>query len=256
MFAGCAFLFAALLASNVCAARQSPAEMKAVAPATFTSPELDALTAKLAKEIAKRRIKSVVIVGFSGPENKVTELSAGFRGAFSDSLGRQVPRLRLIDAAAIRAFLTQNRISEDMLYSDSLGDWIATHMQTDGFITVKITSIGNENAGLTTDVGDWDSKDSIRRMWVKAEIPLTDAQIQAASRVLPPFVKERDEIPAREGYTWARCISCPKPPYTAEAKKLKIQGVVEIVSYSPERRNRGRHIYKQRTGIRPGCESS
>src|SRR5579862_3041815 len=94
-------------------------------PVSFASAELDALAANMAKELVKKKAGVVVVVGGGGPTNKVTELGAGLRDAFNESLTRQTQGARVLDGAAVRDMLRKSRVSEGMLYTDVIAAWIA-----------------------------------------------------------------------------------------------------------------------------------
>ena len=88
---------------------------------SFASPELDALAANMAKEIVKKKAR-VVVVGGGGPQNKVTELGAGLRDAFNESLARQTQGARVLDGAGVRDDAAQEpRFRGDALYRCDCG---------------------------------------------------------------------------------------------------------------------------------------
>src|ERR1700722_2498722 len=92
-----------LLLVSVCGASQAPAEKSAA---------VDTLVKKLVGPVSKSKMKTIVVVGFSGPGKTVTDLGTILRDSVSDALARQVPEVKVIDRATIGAMLKQNRVSE------------------------------------------------------------------------------------------------------------------------------------------------
>ncbi len=60
-----------------------------VAPPMPTAPAMDFIAGKLAAEIAARSMTSIVVVGLSGPDRRITELGIRLRGPLSDSQAKQ-----------------------------------------------------------------------------------------------------------------------------------------------------------------------
>jgi TonB family protein len=229
MRASLGFALAALflMASASRAQQQLPAAD--AAPAAISSPEIDALAAKLAARIAKNKMKSVIVVGVPGPERSVTELGVSVRNALSDSLARQAHGIKVIDSEAIREFLRQSRIAEDMMYSDALREWITEHLNADGFVSAHLRTPVDGHAHLSADLSVLQKGTYVRDPRVDADLVLTDSQTQSAGRDFQPGLK----IPAAkwetEGVAKPVCIFCRNPEYSAEARKLKIEGAVTLL---------------------------
>jgi TonB family protein len=232
----------------VCNAQQSggvatPAQQASMAASAVSSPEIDALAGKLATQIIKNKLKSVVVVGVIGPSKHVTELGKELREILSDSLARQGGKFTVIDGEAIRAILHKNRIAEDMLYSDALGDWIALHMQADGIVTGHIDGVRDGSAVLTTELLRMSKYETNPRAELHSTILLTQSQIHAADRKYVPSAEEAtakyDNERARmeESTTknsngqakMAACLSCPKPEYSSQARARGVRGTVYLL---------------------------
>jgi len=226
-----------LLAGAVCGARQVPAvpveQASAAADSTSavqTSAALERLASKLAGPISKSKMKSIVVVGFSGPGKKVTELGTILRDAVSDSLARQASAVKVLDRAAIGAMLKQNRVSEAMMFNASMGDWIATHIHADGYVTAHFEIPASGASPVTMEIFKC-SAESCSRMGIPivTEIALTTQQFLASGRDFKVTLGTRAVEPGENGVTSPRCVSCADAEYPEEARKLKIIGTVEMI---------------------------
>jgi TonB family protein len=207
------------------------------------SAEMDALAGKLAAQIAKNKMKSVVVVGVIGPSGHVTELGKVFRGLLSESLARQAGKFTIIDGETIRAVLHQNRIAEDMLYSDALGDWIALHAQADGIVTGHISRIRDGSAIFSVELLRAGKYETTLRADLNGTLPLTQSQIQAADR---RYVPSAEEVTAKYNSDrasmeasaakhtigqakMAACLICTKPEYSSQARANGVRGTVHLL---------------------------
>jgi TonB family protein len=244
----CAIAFL-LVGGSIAAAQQTTASAVLAQQASsviepVNSPELDALAGKLAAQIAKNKIKSVVVVGVIGPSGHVTELGKVFRELLSDSLARQAVKFTIIDGETIRTVLHQNRIAEDMLYSDALGDWIALHTQADGVVTGHIGKIRDGSAIFSAELLRVGKYETTRRAELNGTLLLTQSQIQAADRRYVPSAEEvtakynserasMEAAAARHSNGQAKmaaCLVCAKPEYSSQARANGIRGTVHLLA--------------------------
>lgn len=209
-----------LLVTSICGAAQAPAERSAA---------VDTLVRKLVGPVSKSKVKSIVVVGFSGPGKTVTDLGAILRDEVSDGLARQVPEVKVIDRAAIGAMLKQNRVSEGMVFNASMGDWIATHMHADGYVTghFEVPESGPSPASMEIFKC---GAESCSRMGIPivTEITLSTKEFLAVGRDFKQTLGAAAE-PGQNGVTRPKCISCPDPEYTEDARKSKISGTLMMV---------------------------
>ena len=209
-----------LLAGSAYGAAQAPAERSAA---------VDTLVKKLVGPVSKSKMKSIVVVGFSGPGKTVTDLGTILRDAVSDALARQVPEVKVIDRAAIGAMLKQNRVSEGMVFNASMGDWIATHMHADGYVTGHFEVPESGPSPASMEIFKCGAQ-SCSRMGIPivTEITLSTKEFLAVGRDFKQTLRPAAE-PGQNGVTRPKCVSCPNPAYTEEARKLKISGTLLMV---------------------------
>jgi TonB family protein len=216
------FTFSCLLfASAACGAKQAPAD---------TSAAVRVLTAKLVGPISKSKMKTIVVVGFSGPGKRVTELGTMLRDEVSDSLAKEVPGVKVIGRAEIGAMLKQNRISEAMAFNASLGEWIATHLHADGYVSAHFEIPVSGASPAKIEIFKCGAQScSPMGIPIVTEITLTTKEFLAGGRdfkyILPAIAVDAGQ----NGVTNPRCISCVDPRYPDEAHRQDIRGTVEMI---------------------------
>jgi TonB family protein len=182
---------------------------------------LDDLAIKLAPEIKKYRVKTLFVVGSGDPGVSVSELTVQLRDALSDSLARHTQGLRVLDGYALRASLKQNRISDRMMYSTALADWIAVHMHADAFVSFKIEGIWDRRLRLTSELHP-SKKDFESVKEYKCDFGLTDLQTQDSTRPHIQALKIPDGGSKENGMTNIECVYCPHPDYTDAARHNRV----------------------------------
>jgi TonB family protein len=198
-------------------------------PISLAAPDLDTLAKKMAEEIDKKKLGSVVVVGGGGPEAKVSDLGAKLRDAFNDSLALQVRKSRILEGGAVREMLRQSRVSEGMLYSDEIGAWIADHARADAYVTFRIYALTGAHASLVAELFT-SGKQGFQSIHREAgSLTLTDQQSAMADSDFQPEANIPGASPVTAGAGSPRCLFCPNPSYSEEARRLKVSGVVLLM---------------------------
>jgi TonB family protein len=210
-----------LLVGSACAAKQSPAD---------TSAAVHALTGKLVGPISKSKMKTIVVVGFSGPGKRVTDLGTMLRDEVSEELAHEVPGVKVIGRAEISAMLKQNRVSEAMVFNASLGEWIATHIHADGYVSAHFEIPASGASPAKIEIFKCGAQ-SCSRMGIPivTEITLTTKEFLAGGRDFKSTLPKSEVDAGQNGVTNPRCISCADPQYPDEARKEDIRGTVGMI---------------------------
>jgi TonB family protein len=210
-----------LLICAACGAKQVPAD---------TSAAVRVLTAKLVGPISKSKMTSIVVVGFSGPGKRVTDLGTMLRDQVSDSLAKQVPTVKVIGRAEIGAMLKQNRVSEAMVFNASLGEWIATHIHADGYVSVHFEIPVSGPSPAKIEIFRCGAQScSPMGIPIVTEITLTTKEFLAGGRDFKSTLPSIAVDAGQNGVTNPRCISCFEPRYPEEAHKQDIHGNVDLI---------------------------
>jgi TonB family protein len=191
---------------------------------------VDTLLKKLIGPISKSKMKSLVVVGFSGPAKTVTDLGTILRDEVSDALAHQVPEVKVIDRATIGAMLKQSRVSEAMAFNTSMGDWIATHMHADGYVTAHFEVPESGPSPVTMEIFKCGAESCSRiGVPIVTEMTLSAKEFLASGRKFRQTLNSAAVEPGQNGVSSPKCVSCPDPAYTEDARKSKISGTLSMV---------------------------
>jgi TonB family protein len=235
-----------VLIGAVCGARQMPAPI--------VSTEMDALAGKLAAKIAADRAATIVVVGGASADGKISELGVSLRDGLNDALARQTKRARVFGTVETRALLKESRVSEQMVYCNALTDWILQRAHADVAVELEVKRVENGRAVVATElfdqrkkqVFDEQAKKIIPFARVEERIELTEMQAKSAAIEYPKSWSDTSEpsktggesgtsgvteyvaAAGKDGVSAPKCISCPKPPYTAAGRRAIRQGPVYL----------------------------
>jgi hypothetical protein len=209
-----------LLAATVYSTPQQPASTQpAVTPLKMTPDALDSLVVPVAKKILQYRVKNVIVIGAAGPEPDVpTQFGQQLGDDFSDALAKQSKDFDVGDRAALRDYIKKKGVSEAMVVSDALANWMAVKVNTQGFVLLQIKKLSEGKIRIiaflyrtAVDEGDWlftaDTEiDLTAEEQQKAFLPI-DSDWNKTTYSEEEFSKlPLDRVP--------HCDSCPKPEMT------------------------------------------
>jgi TonB family protein len=218
-----------LLVGAICGARQTPTPI--------ASPEMDALAAKLTKEIGADKAATVVVVGGGDENKKVSELGVSLRDGLNDALARRAKQVQVMSTSDLCALVKRNRVSQGMVYNQGMADWIAAQAHADAVVTVELGQVTNGRAEVTAQLVD-ERKPKIYDKAKKAVVPyaqfqssisLTETQANSASREYHEPLNIPDAKYERASPNIPKCSYCPNPSFSEEARRLRIQGPVSLL---------------------------
>lgn len=232
-----------LAAGTISGARQAtapaiPTQQTAPALDAFSSPEMDALAAKVLEKLIADKVTSVVVVGGGSREGKVSELAVDIRDGINDALVRQATSVHVVSRTETAAELKRLRVSIGMLYTDTLAGWITSNAHADGLVTISVDGIETGHAVIITAeifdkrtkiVFDKKANTEVSSAKFETQMKLADTQVQSASRDYHAPMNTPARIPEKGSPSTPKCISCPKPSYTDLARKSRFNGTMKIV---------------------------
>lgn len=211
------------------------------APSTQDSfVEIDALAAKIIEKIKADNITVVLVVGGGSREGKVTDLGVHLRDALNDSLAHQAANVHILSGTEMRNGLKQLRISEGMLYSNALADWLAQRNHADGVATIEVEHVENGHADVliqfadrrakpTKKANDKKKKTEISSEDFQGQINLTATQVKSATDEYRPPLHTPVMHAGTGGVGMPWCDYCPKPEYSEVARQKRIRGTVYLL---------------------------
>jgi TonB family protein len=218
-----------LLVGAVCGARQ--------VPAPIVSPEMDALAAKLSKEIGADKAATVVVVGGGDLNRKVSELGVSLRDGLNDALAQKAKRVQVMSTTDLRALVKRNRVSQGMVYNQEMADWIAAQAHADAVVTVELRQVENGRVEVATrfvderkpKIYDKAKNDVVPYAQFQSSIPLTETQANSASREYHAPLNIPEAKYVKDSPIVPKCSYCPNPSFNEEARRLRIQGQVHLL---------------------------
>jgi TonB family protein len=125
--------------------------------------------------------------------------------------------------------LKQNRVSEAMVFNASMGDWIATHMYADGYVTGHFEVPESGPSPASMEIFKCGAASCSRMLIpIVTEITLSTKEFLAVGRDFKQTLRTAANA-GQNGVTNPKCISCADAEYPEEARKLKIRGTIEMV---------------------------
>jgi TonB family protein len=201
----------------------------AVTPPMPTGPAMDFVAGKLAAEIAARSMSGIVVVGLSGPDRRITELGIRLRALLSDSLAKQSAGVKVPNEDAIRDVLHTNRVADEMLYSNSLGGWIAKRMHSDGYATARIIMTPGIPPKLVAELFVCTTGVCVDSATIDAPLTLTPEEFADAGKDFEPTLNVPVTPAGVDGVTSPKCIACPMPVIPPELRTENFQGTSRLL---------------------------
>jgi TonB family protein len=212
-----------------------PAQQTSALLTPVSSPEMDALAGAIAEKIHAQKVTSIVVVGGGTAEFKVSDLSVSLRDGLNEALAKRAADFRVLATAEVREVLKRNRVSESMIYCNTLADWIAAYSQADAAVIIQFDGVKDGRNMVSVEMFD---ERKTKTLDQKTKHPIPDAKFQAyivlsndyavaaGHEYYPPI----DAIPVggKNGITLANCIRCPRGEITDEARQRPFFGTVHL----------------------------
>jgi TonB family protein len=197
----------------------------------ISSPEIDALAAKLVPEIAKRHFGRIVVFGASGPGDKLTRLGQAIGDAVSDSLARCAQDFKVIDRETMREALKKLRISDAALLNEYLVTFICPRVQAGGAVVVQIKNCEGNAASVELNLFDWREMEKKAAFSGSFTISLNDMQASAAKQLMNDDgellrVEGQDNNEVKDSITNPTCEYCPLPEFPHDKSTVNSSGEV------------------------------
>jgi len=235
-----------VITSGICGARQlsqgkaAPVQHQPGIPAVDRTPvsaaTLEALITQVSQQILQHHLKSVAVIGAVGPmPNVPTQFGLEFGDKFSAALAKQSSDFRVEDRTELREIVKKNRVSDVMVVSDGLANWIASKAGVEGYVVVEFTRVASDGAEVLVTLCRTDKEDGYFLSSANTNVDLTLEQFTDGLR--PIDSDWNKDTYTKEEYSQlalnrqSTCTSCPKPEYTEIARKERAmheQVVLEI----------------------------
>ena len=173
---------------------------------------------RLAEAIAQSKQKSVVVLDFSGPGEKITELGEKLASDLSVALAKSSENVEVKQKSELeKDYLEPGTVldPESMLL-------FARDLKAKVFVMGQISLSGSDTLILLVNAYRSDNGKGIAAFQVT--FPLTEEKASSMVRVVTNSYPDA----GAPGYSLPKCSYCPRAEYSNEAMREKIQGVVEL----------------------------
>jgi TonB family protein len=188
-------------------------------------PAFDPLAASMAEVVVNSHQKSVMVLDFSGPDEKYTVLGQTLAEKFSMALGKSSDKFSVATRGQIDQTLAKNYVPQSSLNDIPIALWVAQELSIQAVITGKITLSGNV-LGISVACYRVDSGKAMggRKTTSTISTEMRSLMNQAAEY---PDPKIDSSVPAsRNGYSDPKCAQCPEAAYDQRAIDHPYQGTV------------------------------
>jgi TonB family protein len=185
----------------------------------------------IADSISQAKLKTVVVFDFSGPNNKLTQLGLVLTASFRTVLAKSGPKFQVEDAQEVNKALAKHSYApEIVLFPESLLA-AAQDLSASGFVAGKFSVVGDT---ITLDISAYRSKDGKALRSERVTWPLSEDLRALSVKNTQDTAKDGESSPTPrsgvEGYTYPKCVYCPRADYSREAMQHHYEGIVELMA--------------------------
>jgi TonB family protein len=189
-------------------------------------PELDPLANRMAEAIVKSKRKSVIVLDFSGPDEKYTALGQAFADKFSMVLSKSSDKFSVVARGQLGEALAKNNVPQSSFNDILIALWVARESNIQSVITGNITLSGNE-LGISVECYRVDSGKGVGGLKTTSTISaemrdLMDKVVEYPDPKIDPSVPASGQA----GYSYPACAHCPAAPYDQRAVHHHYEGTV------------------------------
>ncbi len=211
----------------------------AAASALAQHGEVQGLASRIAAETAKAGKQRVAVADFVGPQENLSVLGRLLALEFTASLAWAGAGVEVIHTPNLQAVLSEQGMSP----KDQAHPRVVRRLGEMAGAEVVIGKIESVEETVSLSVRAMDASDGRTVSEAAGTIPKTAAMEQLLAKPLmrPPAVGRQNVgggigsgdcasfgggvlIPGRNGISYPRCLSCPTPAYSEEARREKVSG--------------------------------
>jgi len=228
------YLLLAVIAGAAAGGQESSQDRPAASQSSSTNKValgFQAIVHELRINLSNGGAKKIIVLDFSGPDKTWSPFSANLADQFADAFKQEGFPWELIDRSELAARLEAHRLSPKAMFDTAAAKDIARELGAEAFVW---GSFGPAENGLGISLHCLFTADGVCMQpghypVIRGKIPFTPevaAQLGSPLESLRP--KDGLFSPAEGGISNPSCVECPRPDYTAEARRAKITGTVVL----------------------------
>jgi TonB family protein len=184
---------------------------------------VDAAATRMAEAISHSKQRNVVVFDFVGPDQRVTTLGQKFGDQLTLALAKTGGGFAVKNRALIQETISENRFAPEIVRDSDVAPWLALQLGGDALI---LGTLSRQGEMLQVMVEGFRARDGESIGDFHTTLPITDEM----KGLLDPSERENQRantaVPAKNGYSYPRCLYCPAAAYSARGTKDKVQGTV------------------------------
>jgi TonB family protein len=206
--------------------------VSAVSDATAQQKVMESAGVQLADSIAQAKQKTVAVLDFSGPGDKVTALGEKLANDLSDSMAKSGANIQIEDRTRIERERQSDTHPVDIVLDPGLAVLFTQDLGTKALVMGALSLGPNNRLNVTLNAYKADDGKGIKAL--KVWFPLTDEMADLMSERIATFTLPDNlaSFPKSDapGYAAPVCIHCPSAAYTLQASARRVNGVVVLVA--------------------------
>lgn len=191
-------------------------------------PTMDPLANRMAEAIVKSKRKSVIVLDFSGPDEKYTALGQVLAENFSTALSKSSDQFSVAARGQIAESIAKTGVPASGFNDPAIVLWVASELKVESVVVGKLT-LAADSLGIAVECYRADSG-----KWVngfKTTSTISAEMRELVNKVVEyPGPKVDASVPAagQSGYTYPRCARCPDAGYDQRAIDHRYEGTVTL----------------------------
>ncbi len=202
--------------------------LASVGSADAQLPDMQGLADHLAPALTKSKRESVIVLDFSGPDEKLTELGRLLADNFSTALAKSSDKFSVTDRGEITGSLAKRGLPPSSFGHVDIALWLTGELKIESAVLGKITLAGDslsiEVNAYRVDSGKWING-------FKAASSISDQMRSLMAKLVEypaPQIDPTVPVSGKNGYTYPSCANCPPARYSDAAVKSRTQGTVVL----------------------------
>jgi len=175
----------------------------------------------------------VIVWDFSNQSGKYTKLGVALADDFSAALSNSNPKFDVMPRSRIAEFAADQKLNPSAAGNPIVIAWMAKKLGADGIIFGE-TQASSDGVNLelslakASEAKPFDAKFSKKNL--QADVALTDDQKALLDKPRGDMWKSPRITAARNYAKPPQCTYCPPAPFSDEARRLKVEGVVVLLA--------------------------
>ena len=191
-------------------------------------PPLDPLAAPMAEAIVKAKRKSVIVLDFLGPDEKLTGLGQTLAEKFSTALSKSSDQFSVASRGQIPNSLTKTGVPPSAFNDIGIALWVAGEFKVESVVVGKLT-VDGDRLGIAVECYRVDSGKWINGFKTTSTISAEMRDLISKAVEYPtPTIDPTIPVSGKSGYTYPSCVECPAAHYDGHAAPSRYQGTVTL----------------------------